>query len=86
MLIEDGVWQELLTNTYLRGQTQVQAKPTDSPFWKGIMGVKEEFFKRGSFIIGDVLATRFWEGVWLGGTLLANQYPTLYNIVRTKMY
>jgi hypothetical protein len=34
MLIEDGVWQDLLTNKYLRGQTisQVQAKPTDLPF------------------------------------------------------
>jgi hypothetical protein len=48
------------------------------------MGVKEEFFKRGSFIVGDGSATRFWEDVWLGGMLLANQYPTLYKIVRTK--
>jgi hypothetical protein len=40
------------------------------------MGVKEEIFKRGSFIIGDGPGTRFWEDVWLGGTSLANQYPT----------
>jgi hypothetical protein len=63
LLSEEGVWQELLTNKYLRGQTlsQVQAKPTDSPFWKWIMGVKEDFLKRGSFIVGDGLGTHFWE-------------------------
>jgi hypothetical protein len=34
LLSEKGVWQELLTNKYLRGKTlsQVQEKPTDSPF------------------------------------------------------
>jgi hypothetical protein len=74
MLIVDGVWQKLFTNKYLRGQTlsQVQAKPTYSHFWKGIMGVKEEFFKRAPLIVGDGSTTRFWEDVWLGSMLLAN--------------
>jgi hypothetical protein len=53
-------------------------------FWKGLMGVKNEFFNRGSFCVGDGTGTRFWEDTWLGDTSLANQYPTLYNIVRTK--
>jgi hypothetical protein len=48
------------------------------------MGVKDDFFKRGSFVIGDGSGTRFREDVWLGNTSLANQYPSLYNIVRTK--
>jgi hypothetical protein len=48
------------------------------------MGVKNEFFNRGSFCVGDGTGTRFWEDTWLGDTSLANQYPTLYNIVRTK--
>jgi hypothetical protein len=85
-MLSEGVWQELLTNKYIRCKTlsQVQAKPTDSPFWKEIMGVKDNFFKCGSFVIGDGSGTRFWEDVWLGNTSLANQYPSLYNIVRTK--
>ena len=43
------MWQELLQAKYLRKKTltKVQVKPTDSPFWKGLMGVKEEFFSRG---------------------------------------
>jgi hypothetical protein len=48
------------------------------------MRVKNEFFNRGSFRVGDGTGTRFWEDTWLGDTSLANQYPTLYNIVRTK--
>ena len=48
LLTEEGVWQEILFNKYLAGKTltQVEVKPTDSPFWKGIMGVKPEFFKQ----------------------------------------
>jgi hypothetical protein len=59
-------------------------KPIDSPFWKGLMKVKEEFFNRGSFIVGNSEDTRFWEDVWLGNTSLAEQYPYLYNIVQRK--
>jgi hypothetical protein len=49
------------------------------------MGVKDDFFQRGSFVIGDGLGTRFWEDIWLGNTSLANQYPTLYNLSELKM-
>jgi hypothetical protein len=39
---EEGMWQELLCNKYLKTKTivEVQAKPTDSPFWKGLMHQK----------------------------------------------
>jgi hypothetical protein len=30
------------------------------------------------------MKTRFWEDTWLGDTTLATQYPSLYNIARTK--
>nr|XP_051221032.1 uncharacterized protein LOC127339195 [Lolium perenne] len=67
LLNEDGVWQELLHNKYLAHKTlsQVEAKPTDSPFWKGLMEVKHEFFSRGSFKVGNGMAIRFWEDTWL---------------------
>jgi hypothetical protein len=48
------------------------------------MRVKDGFCKRGSFVIGNGLGTCFWEDVWLGNILLANQYPILYDIVRSK--
>ena len=55
MLNEEGVWKEILVNKYLGSKTlsQIQAKPIDSPFWKGIMKVKDEFFQRGRFEIGN---------------------------------
>jgi hypothetical protein len=40
---------------------KIQAKATDSPFWKGLMGVEGDFFQRGSFVMGDGTRTRFWE-------------------------
>jgi hypothetical protein len=46
ILNEQGMWQEILHNKYLHSKTlaQVEAKPTDSPFWKGLMKVKSDFF------------------------------------------
>ena len=48
------------------------------------MRVKDEFFKRGSFNVVNGLHTRFWEDTWLGNKPLAEQYPSLFNIVRHK--
>jgi hypothetical protein len=45
------------------------------------MGVKLDFFKQGSFIIGDRESTRFWEDSWLGATPFSTHYPSLYSIV-----
>ena len=86
LLHEKGVWQELLTNKYLGGKTlsQVTIKPSDSPFWKGILKFQRDFFANGSFTIGNGQGTRFWEDAWLGDTPLSSQYPSLFNIVRHK--
>jgi hypothetical protein len=48
------------------------------------MRVKEEFLSRGSFDIGTGMSTRFWEDMRLGDRPLAEQYPYLYNVVRSK--
>jgi hypothetical protein len=60
---EEWMWQELICNKYLKNKNlaEVQAKPTDSPFWKGLMNQKDIFFKYGSFRVGDGEGTRFWE-------------------------
>jgi hypothetical protein len=86
LLNEEGMWQELLHNKYLSQKTlaEVQAKPTDSPFWKGLMRIKNDFFTKGYFKIGNGTSTRFWEDIWLGESSLASQYPSLYNIVNHK--
>jgi hypothetical protein len=49
LLSEEGMWQQLLCNKYFKNKTlaQVEVNPTNSPFWKGRMHVKEDFFKRG---------------------------------------
>jgi hypothetical protein len=86
LINQEGVWQELLHNKYLNNKTlsQVTVQPHDSPFWRGLMKVKEEFFKRGSFVVNNGMSARFWEDTWLGNRPLADQYPSLYNIVRNK--
>ena len=48
------------------------------------MGVKEDFFSSGTFVVRNGLRTRFWEDTWLADAPLVSQYPTLYNIVRHR--
>ena len=48
------------------------------------MKVKDEFFERGSFSVGNGERVRFWKDTWLGDKPLASQYPTLYRIVHRK--
>jgi hypothetical protein len=82
---QGGVWSELIHNKYLHSKSlsQVTVKPNDSPFWKGLLKCKDEFFE-GLFKIGDGVQTRFWEDDWLGNKPLAVQYSSLYHIVQHK--
>jgi hypothetical protein len=51
LITEEGMWQQLLHNKYLKHMTlsQVEVKPTNAPFWKGLMRVKNDFFTRVFF-------------------------------------
>jgi hypothetical protein len=86
LLNEEGIWQELLYNKYLKHKTlaQVEAKPIDSPFWEGILHGKDDFFAKESFAIGHGQSTQFWEDAWLDKNPLVFQYPSLYAIVQHK--
>ena len=48
------------------------------------MRVKNDFFARGHFEVGNGQGARFWEDIWLGNSSLAVRYPSLFNIVRHK--
>jgi hypothetical protein len=87
LLTEEGMWQELLHNKYLKNKTLAHgdAKPTDSPFWICLMRVKENFFKRGSFKVGNGLIARFWEDVGLERRLLLVNTPLLITWCNKKM-
>lgn len=50
-----GLWQRIIKETYLKDSLLVQTKkkPNDSQFWKGLMEVKDLYFKFRRRIIGD---------------------------------
>ena len=86
LLNEDGLWQELLRNKYLKDKTLggCTKRPTYSHFWKGLMNVKDTFMSFGSFKVKDGSHTRFWMDTWLGSQPLKDKFPALFNIVRRK--
>jgi hypothetical protein len=85
-LNEDGMWQELLRNKYIKDKTlgSCVKKPTDSHFWKSLMNIKDSFIDLGPFKIKNVSQTRFWFDTWLGNKPLKDKFPSLFNIVRRK--
>jgi hypothetical protein len=54
-LNEEIVCHELFQHKYLNSKTlsQVKAKALDSPFWKVLMKVNNDFFSKGFFKIGN---------------------------------
>ena len=84
LLNEDGMWQKLLRNKYIKDKTQGSwvKKPTDSHFWKSLMNVKDPFIGYGLFKVKDGSQTRFWFDNWLGNKPLKDRFPALFNIVR----
>ena len=86
LINEEGIWQSLLRNKYLKNQTiaQVEKKAGDTHFLVGLMKVKDTFLNYDSFQLNDGNKIRFWEDKWLGNHTLREQYHTLFNIVRKK--
>ena len=83
---EDGIWQQILRNKYLKSNTltQVEKKSGDSQFWSGIMSVKLDFLKWMTFKVQNGKQTRFWEDMWLGNSAHKDQYPNLFNLFHHK--
>jgi hypothetical protein len=52
LINEDGLWQQLLKNKYLKGRTlsQVDRKKGDSQFWSGLMEVKNLVLERAGLM------------------------------------
>jgi hypothetical protein len=86
LLNEEGAWQDMLRNKYLKTKSlaQVTRKPGDSHFWAGLMDIKDKVLSLGRFAVHDGEQARFWEDIWIGNEALMVKYPSLYQIVRKK--
>ncbi|WVZ49477.1 LOW QUALITY PROTEIN: hypothetical protein U9M48_000835, partial [Paspalum notatum var. saurae] len=80
---EDGMWQQLIRNKYLKNKTlsQVCKKPGDSHFWSSLMAIKTQFLNLESFI---KMGPKLDFGKICGDQPLKYNFPSLFNIVRKK--
>jgi hypothetical protein len=85
LINEEGIWQSLLRNKYLKNQTIAQVSKKnqgDSHFWAGLMNVKTTFlnFRFFALMIGIKLDFRQTSGY----AILFSNTPALFNIVPKK--
>jgi hypothetical protein len=79
---QNGLWQDIVKAKYFRHGTVASIKPrvSDSPCWKAIMKVKDDYFRGRKVILhkGDIV--RFWLDPWLNDTPLCLSHQELYDI------
>ncbi|WVZ94445.1 hypothetical protein U9M48_040334 [Paspalum notatum var. saurae] len=78
----DGLWQQILCNEYVGSipLAQVEWRIGDYHFWSCLMKVKLDFLRFRTFIVKDGSQ----EDNWLDGASLKENYPSMYNIARSK--
>ena len=83
---EEGMWQQILTNKYLKKHTlcQVLVTPGDSHFWQELVEVKRYFWPCVRVIVGDGRKTSFWEDHWISDGSLAQKFPRLFSVSLDK--
>jgi hypothetical protein len=61
LINQEGVWQEFLHNKYVNNKTlsQVTVQPHDSPFWRGLMKVKDDFLSEDHLLLTMARARGF---------------------------
>jgi len=82
----DGLWQKILKEKYIKGKPliSIRKKQSDSHFWKGILNVKDMFYKFCRKKVGNGSSTSFWENMWCGDFTVADKFPRLFNLALNK--
>jgi hypothetical protein len=81
-----GLWQTIIRHKYVKGRPiiSVRKKQIDSHFWKGILVVRDNFFKYCKKRIGNGKNTSFWNNIWCDSETMAFKYPNLFEIAYDK--
>lgn len=62
----------------------MKARPNQSQFFRGILKVRDVFYKFSSKKIGNGQRTRFWEDFWLGSIPFYKKFARLYNLTSSE--
>ncbi|WVZ52991.1 LOW QUALITY PROTEIN: hypothetical protein U9M48_003986, partial [Paspalum notatum var. saurae] len=82
---EDGLWQHVLRNKYLRYKmlTQLEKKLGDSQFWSGLMGIKDHWVKWGGSKHESLLLTGVAGILWV---LWLSRNNAVFDKCRSKSF
>jgi hypothetical protein len=82
----EGLWQQIVRRKYIKGNPLilVDKKQEDSYFWKGLMNVKDTFYKFCRKKFGNGNRTSFWHDVWIGDQPFCVRFKRLWDISENR--
>jgi hypothetical protein len=82
----NGLWQTIIRHKYVKGRhiISIKKRQSDSHFWKGILEIRDKFYKYCKKKVGNGKSTSFWNNIWCDSEPLSTRYPNLFNIAYDK--
>jgi hypothetical protein len=82
----NGLWQTIIRHKYVKGRPIISLKKrqSDSHFWKGILDIRDNFYKYCKNKVGNGSNTSFWHNIWCDLEPLSSKYASLFDIAYDK--
>ena len=79
---EEGLWQTIVRQKYLKGKcvSQLGVRSCNSPVWNDLLKVKEVYMKNRLMVLGNGEMIDFWNDAWCGITPLKKVFPELFDL------
>jgi hypothetical protein len=82
----NGLRQSIIRGKYVKGIPiiSVKRRQNGSHFWKGILGVRDLFYRHHKKVMGNGKSTSFWNSTWCDMMPLSFRYPRLFDLPHDK--
>ncbi|WMV28917.1 hypothetical protein MTR67_022302 [Solanum verrucosum] len=84
---EAGYWKEIIKakhGIHDHWRPKMSKDPHGVGVWKHLSSFQNEFFQKVYFKPGNGLNIRFWLDKWIGGTILKDSLPMMFQIATNK--
>jgi len=84
---EEGLWQQLIKNKYLRNDiiSTVKHRLDDSPIWASLLKIRQVYLRGRQVQTKNGKNTLFWEDCWINEKPICKEHPVLFDLCNDKL-